>query len=234
MKRPRSGRVAAFFVHLLTASGAAIGLFALMAAVAQQWPAMFGWLALALVIDGLDGPLARRLEVADTLPRWSGDTLDLVVDYLNYVVVPAFAIAAAGILPPGTVMPAVAAIVVSGALYFADRRMKTDEAYFRGFPAVWNLIAFYLFLLKPPSWIALGAICLFVGMTFVPVVFVHPLRVVRMRSLNVMLGALWGALAAFSLLHDFSPPQWAVYGLVVIGIYFLLAGFSRASGSGTA
>lgn len=232
MDRPRL-KLAAFSVHLLTASGAAIGLFALLAAIDRHWSAMFAWLAFALLIDAFDGPLARRLKLSEALPRWSGDVLDLVVDFLNYVVVPALAIATAGILPPVFAIPAAAVIVISSALYFADRSMKTDDSYFRGFPAVWNLIAFYLFLLKPNPWIALASIALFVLLTFVPVIFVHPLRVGRMRTLNIALGAIWSVLAIFVLIRDFSIPPWVVYGLAAIGIYFLVAGVSRETASKT-
>jgi phosphatidylcholine synthase len=232
MDRPRL-KLAAFSVHLLTASGAAIGLFALLAAIDRQWPAMFALLAFALVVDAVDGPLARRLKLPEVLPRWSGDVLDLVVDFLNYVVVPALAIATAGLLPPLFAIPAAAIIVISSALYFADRRMKTDDSYFRGFPAAWNLIAFYLFLLKPDPWIALVSIALFIALTFVPVIFIHPLRVSRLRPLNIVLCAIWGVLAIFVLIHDFSAPQWVVYGLVAIGIYFLVAGLSRGIASRT-
>src|SRR6266404_5224802 len=97
---------AAFLVHLLTASGAALALLALHAAVQARWTAMFLWLALALVVDAVDGPLARRLDVGRVLPRWSGDTLDLVVDFVTYVFVPAYAIVASGLLPAALALPA--------------------------------------------------------------------------------------------------------------------------------
>jgi phosphatidylcholine synthase len=145
-----SGRLQpAFLVHVLTASGAALALLALYAAVHGRWSEMFAWLALALVVDAVDGPLARYFRVAETLPRWSGDTLDLVVDFLTYVFVPAYAIAAGGLLGFPLDRAAGIVIVVTGGLYFADRRMKTHDNYFRGFPALWNCAAFYLFLLRP-------------------------------------------------------------------------------------
>ena len=129
---------------LLDLAGAAPGnpafasMLALIAAVHGQWPLMFVWLGAALVIDGIDGTFARRLRVADVLTRWSGDVLDLVVDILNYVFVPAYAIAVSGLLP-GSVATALGIIVVvTGALYFADRQMKTADSYFRGFPALWR------------------------------------------------------------------------------------------------
>src|SRR5712691_6907709 len=158
----RAVRALAFSVHVLTALGVVFALLALIAAGRGDWPAMFLSLGLALMVDGIDGPLARRLDVAQTLPRWSGGTLDLIVDFVTYVFVPAFAIATSGLLPTLLAVPAGAAIAITGALYFADGEMKTAENYFRGFPAVWNVVAFYLLLLQPAPWIALASVALFV------------------------------------------------------------------------
>jgi phosphatidylserine synthase len=129
--------IVGFCIHVLTASGAACALLALMAAVEAKWAAMFAWLGVALVVDAVDGPLARRLEVAQRLPRWSGETLDLIVDFATYVFVPAYAIAASRLLPEGLETASGILVVVTGALYFADRRMKMPDNYFRGFPALW-------------------------------------------------------------------------------------------------
>src|SRR5277367_2279558 len=157
---------AAFAVHIFTASGAGCALLALLAAVRGEWSTMFVWLGIALIIDGIDGTFARRLHVAEVLPRWSGDVLDLVVDILNYVFVPAYAIAASGLLPPLLATPLGLVVAVSGSLYFADRNMKTVDHYFRGFPALWNAAAFYLFLLKLPPWIGAAAVLALAVLTF--------------------------------------------------------------------
>src|ERR1700755_3041701 len=93
-------RAAAFSVHIFTALGAGIALIAQLEAVREHWAAMFAWLGLALVIDGLDGPIARRLDVINVQPNWSGEVLDLVVDFVTYVFVPAYAITASGFLVP--------------------------------------------------------------------------------------------------------------------------------------
>src|SRR3954451_12949935 len=146
----RTARAAAFSVHIFTAMGAGIALIALLEAVREHWAAMFAWLGVALVIDALDGPIARRLDVARLQPDWSGEVLDLVVDFVTYVFVPAYAITASGLLLPPTAALLGAGIVVTGALYFADRRMKTSDNHFRGFPALWNAVAFYLFMLHLP------------------------------------------------------------------------------------
>src|ERR1700760_832484 len=145
-------RAAAFSVHVFTALGAGVALVALLEAVREHWTAMFWWLAIALVIDGVDGPMARRLDVVRLQPNWSGETLDLVVDFLTYVFVPAYAITASGLLWPLAAPVLGVGITISGALYFADRRMKSEDNHFRGFPGLWNMAAFYLFLLHwPPA-----------------------------------------------------------------------------------
>ena len=118
-------RALAFSVHVLTACGAALALLALLAAARGDWPLMFLWLGVALVVDAIDGPLARAANVAEVWPRWSGDTLDLVVDYTTYVFVPAYAVAAGGLMPDALALLAAAAIAITGTLYFADREMKT-------------------------------------------------------------------------------------------------------------
>ena len=139
--------VRAFAIHVFTATGAALALLALIFATGGHWAAMFFCLGVALIVDGLDGPLARSFDVKDVLPRWSGETLDIVVDFVTYVFVPAYAIAASGLLPEALAIVAGVVVVISGAVYFADRQMKTEDNYFRGFPVLWNLAAFYLYLL---------------------------------------------------------------------------------------
>jgi phosphatidylcholine synthase len=226
---PRARLAAAFAVHLLTATGAVLALAALLAAVEARWTEMFIWLALALAIDGVDGALARHLKVADILPRWSGETLDLVVDYLTYVLVPAFAIATGALLPPAAAVPAAAAILIANALYFADKKMKTDDGYFRGFPALWNIVAFYLFLIRPDPYFALVLVALFVALTFAPIFFVHPLRAKRFASLNLVLLAAWAGLGIVALSYRLEPPAAVNLALLAIGFYFFAAGLVRAA-----
>ena len=224
---PSLASVRAFVVHILTACGAALALLALIFATGGHWAAMFFCLGLALIVDGIDGPLARMFNVAEILPRWSGATLDLVVDFVTYVFVPAYAIAGSGTMPPELALPAGVVVVITGALYFADRNMKTDDNYFRGFPAVWNLAAFYLILLEPPAWAAAGMVAALAVLTFVPVRFVHPLRVRHLRVLNIALLALWAALALLAVVQDLEPGLAVKIPLAAIAGYFLIAGLLR-------
>ena len=221
-------RIRAFTVHVFTATGAALALLALILATGGHWAGMFLCLGLALLIDGLDGPMARAFNVQDLLPRWSGDTLDLVVDFTTYVFVPAYAIAASGLLPQFLAIPAGIVVVISGALYFADREMKTRDNYFRGFPAVWNLAAFYLYLLEPPEWAAALAILVLAALSFAPIKFLHPLRVKHWRKINVSLLALWAALAFVAIVEDLSPSLYVTVPLSLIAVYFFVAGLLRS------
>jgi phosphatidylcholine synthase len=215
---PRT-RAAAFSVHIFTALGAGIGLIALLEAVREHWAAMFAWLGLALVIDALDGPIARRLDVARVQPNWSGDVLDLVVDFVTYVFVPAYAITASRLLLPLAAPLLGVGIVVSGALYFADRRMKAPDNHFRGFPALWNAAAFYLFLLHPPPAIASIGIAVLIGLTFAPFNVVHPIRVVRLRGVTLTLIAAWTVLAIMTLANDFDVGGLVTAALCAIAAY---------------
>jgi phosphatidylcholine synthase len=224
---PTLAQISAFAVHMLTASGAALALLALIAAAQGAWVSMFLWLGVAMIVDGADGTLARRARAVEVLPRWSGDVLDLVVDFTTYVFVPAFAIAVSGLLPPGADIIVPVAIVVSGAIYFADSAMKLPGNYFRGFPTLWNFAAFYLFLLRPAPWVGTLALLALVGLTFVPFRFVHPSRVRRWRMLNMTLVALWSLLALVALLRDLAPGPWITAGLCVICVYFFAFGLLR-------
>src|SRR5882724_3832170 len=219
-----SKRIFAFSVHVLTAAGAAVALLALLAATHGDWPLMFLWLGVALVIDAIDGPLARAVNIAEVLPNWSGETLDLVVDYTTYVFVPAYAVAAGHLMPDTLAIPSAVAIAITGTLYFANRKMKTSDNFFRGFPAIWNLVAFYLLLLRPAPAIAAGTIALFAVLTFVPIRFIHPFWVRRLRKVTVALLTLWAALALAAVKQGLAPELWITIGLCVLAGYFLAIG----------
>jgi phosphatidylcholine synthase len=224
---PPLTHVRAFALHIFTAAGAALALGALFFAVRGEWAAMFDCFAIALFIDGVDGTIARRVRAAEVLPRWSGDVLDLVVDFTTYVFVPAYAIAAGGLLPDYLSVPAGVAIVVTGALYFADRQMKTEDYYFRGFPALWNVVAFYLFVFKLPAWIAAAIVAALAVLTFMPFKFVHPMRVARLRAANIAALILWSLLALIALWRGLDPGPWVAGGLVVVGLYLVGVGLTE-------
>jgi phosphatidylcholine synthase len=212
-------RAAAFAVHIFTAMGAGVALLAMLEAVREHWANMFGWLGVALIIDAIDGPLARKLDVIRLQPNWSGEVLDLVIDFVTYVFIPAYAITASGMLLPLAAPVLGIGIVVSGALYFADRRMKAADNHFRGFPALWNAAAFYLFLLHLPPVLSTVGIAVLVALTFAPFHVLHPIRVVRLRWLNLWLIAVWAVLAIYTLVRDFDVGAPVVAVLCAVAAY---------------
>jgi len=149
------------------------------------------------------------------------------VDYLSYVFVPTYALVASGLLPAAAAVPAGAVILVTSALYFADRRMKTPDNYFRGFPALWNVVAFYLFLLRPEPWLAVVLVLVLCSLSFVPFPFLHPVRVARFRVLNLALLVAWGALALAAIAVDLMPGMLVKLALTAIAVLFLAGGFLR-------
>lgn len=196
-ERPRAPFAAlAWLVHAFTASGAVLAFLALLAIDAGQWGLALLWLLVALAVDGVDGSLARMARVKERAPRIDGDTLDLIIDYLNYVFVPAMLIVRAGLVP-AALAPGLAALILVSALYnFTRRDLKTADNYFRGFPALWNLVAFYLFVARPGEEAGAAVVVLFAAFTFAPVHFVHPFRVTDYGRWLPALALAWAVTTA--------------------------------------
>ncbi len=218
--RPSANRPwTAIGVHVFTALGAVCAFFATLALIGGAPERMFLWLGAALLVDGLDGPLARRLTVAERLPRFSGERLDLVIDYLTYVFIPALALWQAGVLAGALGLALVAGILVSSLFHFADLESRAEDNSFVGFPAVWNLVAFYLFAFDAgPAAAALVAGAGIV-LTFVPWRWVHPLRVRAWRPLTLAALALWAGAAAWTLALGFPAPPLAQVALIAAAAY---------------
>lgn len=214
----------ALFVHLFTATGAVFAMLAMLAAVDGLWNVMFMWLVVAFFVDGIDGPLARRYHVKVNAPVFDGVLLDLVIDYLTYVFVPAFALFKSGLLPGWTGWIAIIVITFTSALYFADTRMKTKDYSFSGFPGCWNMVVLVLFALQPNFWVILALVVLLAVAMFVPIKFVHPVRTARWRNVTLPMALAWTGFAGWAAWVDFHPESWAHYGLVITSIYLLIAG----------
>lgn len=200
-----SERFAGWAIHLLTASSAVLALLALAAVERRSWREALLWLLAALVVDGVDGTLARSARVKERLPNFDGAALDLVVDYLTYVFVPACLLWRFGAFPPAVALPLVALILLSSLYTFARRDMKTEDGYFRGFPALWNVVALYAFVAAPPPWVAAGIALLLIVMTFAPIHVVHPFRVRDYGDWLPVTALLWGA-STVALLLPLSLP----------------------------
>ncbi len=214
----------AYSVHLFTATGAVFSMLAMLAAVEKQWDLMFLWLVVAFIVDGIDGPLARRYHVKAKAPIIDGVLLDLIIDYLTYVFIPAFALFNSDLLPGWTGWIAIIVITFASVLYFADTRMKTADYSFSGFPACWNMFAVVMFATRPDFWVILTLVVVLAVTMFFSVKFVHPVRTKRWRMVTLPVAVVWTVLAGWAAWTNFTQPGLVTLGLVVTSIYLLVVG----------
>jgi len=214
----------AYGVHLFTATGAVLAMLAMLAAVEQHWSLMFLWLVVAFVVDGIDGPLARKYHVQTKAPQIDGVLLDLIIDYLTYVFIPAFALFNSDLLPGWTGWIAIIVITFASVLYFADTRMKTADYSFSGFPACWNMVAVVVFATRPEFWLLLVVVVVLAAAMFTRVKFVHPVRTMRWRVVTLPVSLAWTVFAGWAAWTDFTQPQAVTWGLAVTSLYLIAAG----------
>jgi len=217
----------ALSVHLLTATGAVFAMLAMLAAIDARWDLMFLWLVVAFFVDGIDGPLARKYHVKENAPEFDGVLLDLIIDYLTYVFIPAFALFKSGLMDGWSGWVMIIILTFASALYFADTRMKTKDNSFSGFPGCWNMVVIVLFALQPAWWVCLTLVSVLSVAMFVPLKFIHPVRTEQWRFVSLPMALAWTGFAGWAAWVDFHPESWAHWGLVVTSLYLTFAGIAQ-------
>ena len=186
-------KIAAWAVHGFTASGIILGFLSVVAVLNNDQGAAFLWLGLALLVDGIDGTLARKVRVNENAPTIDGSTLDNVIDYFTYVIIPALMIYWFSMVPSGWEIICSATILAASCYTFANINQKTQDFYFNGFPALWNIVVLYFFIIGTSPWLNFWVIFLLVILTFIPIKYVHPLRVQSLRHFTLPITVLWAA-----------------------------------------
>ncbi|HEU4380402.1 MAG TPA: CDP-alcohol phosphatidyltransferase family protein [Hyphomicrobiaceae bacterium] len=209
----------AALVHVFTGLGIVCALLALYALLERRWELAFAWLGVALVIDGVDGTLARWADVGTRLPRFSGERLDLVIDYVTYVLIPALALVLAGYLPGWFGLLLASLILLSSLFHFSDTESKADDNSFIGFPAIWNVVAFYVFAFDMAAWVVASLVLSCVALTFVPMRWAHPMRTPVFWIPTLVATLLWGTAAGAALWEGFPAKGMAQVILAGTGIY---------------
>ena len=192
-----------YLVHIFTALGVVFGFLALLATVDGNIPEAFLWLAFALFVDGVDGTLARAVNVKQNTPEIDGAILDNIIDYLNYVVVPVFIFYSLGMAPEPYLLLSCIAILLVSCFTFTNTNIKTDDFYFSGFPAIWNIVVLYFYILESSEFTNFIFVILFCILTFIPFKYVHPFRVVEFRKITLMITSIW-MITTTILLFDLS------------------------------
>lgn len=182
---------AGYVIHLMTASGAVAGLMGLQAVFDGRWHSALLWLIACQVLDGLDGPIARKMDVTIHAPRIDGHILDLVVDYVTCVVVPVALLARLELLPQHYEIFVAGAIILSSALWFARTDQETDDHWFNGFPAVWNLVVptFLVFGSSPTVVMVISILLCISQLTNFKIP--HLVRVVEFRKITLPLTVIY-------------------------------------------
>ena len=228
---PARARVAAWAVHILTMSGLVWASLAMLATINPHrkitW--MWVWLLVALVVDGVDGTLARRARVSEIIPWFDGGIVDIVVDYLTWTFIPAVFMYVA--LPMGgkPVAGLLMALILSSSMFcYANKQWKSTDYYFVGFPAAWNIVALMFYVLQTPAVINIIVTLVFVVLTLVPTHYAHPARVKRFRALNIGAVVVWFLATCWLVAIYPQRPLSLVAVIVVSGGWFLLAGVLRS------
>jgi phosphatidylcholine synthase len=213
--------VAAWLVHLYTASSAVIALLATRAIFEYRFRDAFFWLAAAIIIDCSDGVLARAADVKGRLPWFNGAKLDDIVDYLTYVFVPALFVWRALLVPDAWAIPVASAMLLSSAYGFNQDAAKTADHFFTGFPSYWNIVVFYLYVLRGSQMVNAIVLLALAVMVFVPMRYVYPSRTPRWRTVTVALGIAWGIalLVVLWQLPAVSPAL--LWGSLVFPVYYV-------------
>lgn len=222
---------AAALIHTLTASGSICGLLALYFAAALNWQATFACLGIALIIDTIDGPLARRFDVTGVLPRFIGARLDDIVDYLNYCVVPAFILLQSDVVTGAPAIMMAVMILMVSQFHFADAQSKTADGYFVGFPAAWNVACLYLFVFDLTQGTAIAILVVLAVLIFIPIKWVHPFRANRLRAVTFLVIACWSVAAIHVVLNGFPGDTMTRIVFIAAAVYLIGVGVFRTLGT---
>jgi phosphatidylcholine synthase len=207
----------AWSVHAFTTFGIVAGFLALVAVLKGDAFTAFVWLGVALFVDGVDGSLARKARVTEYTPNFDGASLDLVIDYFTYVAVPALMVYWFNMVPltfyfSGSTWSLISAVIIMAVscYTFANVGMKSSDYYFVGFPAIWNVVVLYFYLFGSGAVVNFVTIMALAILTFVPIKFVHPLRVTLWRTITIPMTILWAAMTLSLILSKKFPENFGV------------------------
>jgi phosphatidylcholine synthase len=235
---PLNRIIYAYGVHLFTATGAVWGLLSLLAIFKHEWRLAILWMILAMFVDGFDGMLARWADVKTYAKTIDGALLDNILDYLNYVVVPALFLVEADFLPAGFRLAGAFAILLTSAYQFTQVDAKTDETqdyFFKGFPSYWNVLVLYMLIMQLNPWINLAILVICNILVFVPVKYIYPSRNTRLRNLTLSLSYLYAIIGVWGVMQYPDVPKWVVWAsFIYVGYYAALSLWPRNKNMQTA
>lgn len=212
----------AWGVHLFTATGAVWGLLGLIAIFENNWQMMIYYMVIAMLVDGFDGVLARWADVKKYASGLDGALLDNILDYLNYVVVPALFLVEADVLPYGLRYFGAFCILLTSAYQFTQTDAKTDDHHFKGFPSYWNIVVLYMLIMNLQPWVNFAFLMAFNVMVFIPIKYIYPSRNSYLRKLTLGLTYLYAAIGIWGLIQYPNQPDWIVWASFLYIAYYVV------------
>jgi phosphatidylcholine synthase len=206
----------AWAVHLYTAVGVPLGIWAIFATFQGDYRTAWLLIAVTVFLDATDGAFARLVRVWEVLPTIDGRRLDDIVDYFCWVIVPAILLVQAGLLPAWMVVPP----TLASCYGFAQTQAKTEDDYFLGFPSYWSLIGFYLFVFETPPVFNTALFLLLTVFVFVPIRYPYPTKTKPLRPLTLALSAVWGLMMLGMIVLQRDSPTWLLWGSLIFPAYY--------------
>ncbi len=230
----RSEKLVAAGVHSFTSLGVVLGFMALRSILHSDPSGALLWLGVAMVVDGLDGPMARHFRISEKLPHVDGAVLDKVIDYLTYALIPAIFLYYFELIPAGWGIAAAAVVLMTSLYSFANRELKTRDNFFDGFPATWNLVILGFYLLGSGP-VLNGVVVVLCGvLTFFPVKFIHPFRVKSMRPVTIVMTIMWALVTVHLITRRgagtdlFQEEPAALLFFSIVSCYFIVLSIIRS------
>ena len=211
----------AWTVHVFTASGLLAGFMAILSINNKDWRSAMIWLFIALVIDGIDGTFARMFKVKEVLPNMDGKTIDFVVDFATYAIIPAYFFYSANLVPDMWNLPLTFLILIVSSVYYGKEGMVSEDMYFIGFPVLWNIVVFYMiFVFQSGEWINVAMIVFFSILHFVPIKYAYPSQASKYRKIKLFVTVI-SIIAMFIILYLYPERNLTLSIIAIVGaLYF--------------
>ena len=219
-------------VHLFTGFGIIAGYFALIAVINNNQKEAFLWLGLAFLIDSVDGTLARKFNVKKNLPNIDGKMLDSIIDFFNYVIIPSIMIYWFKYVPDQFAVLIPAILIFISIYSYVNLNILTNDNYYNGFPAIWNVIVLYFYIFGTSQNVNLILLTLLIFLKFSPLKCIHPLRVKRFKNLSIIFAIIWFLTSALLILikqsNQISINEiFIMFFWVISNIYFIVISLSK-------
>ncbi|AJA90079.1 phosphatidyltransferase [Borreliella chilensis] len=211
--------ILAWLVHIFTASGLIVGLYSIISIINGDYSLLLKLTVIGLIIDGIDGTIARKLKVKELIPEIDGALLDNITDYINYTFIPVVFFYFGEFIEEKYKVAICIGILLSSAYQFSRTDSKTTDNYFRGFPSLWNLfvISNIIFQIEQTTNLIIMSICIVTS--FIPIKFIYPSKTKELRQITIPITVISCLIFVISIFLKLSTKALKIAKIILI-LYF--------------